>query len=82
MRRALTFVGRLFGGPSSLGCLPIPVIFCQVAVLAQALGVVETIIVGAGPRFLGAAASMVAIDAHVLCVVLAFFMRTLLANED
>ena len=36
----------------------------------------------AGPCFLGAATTVVAVDAHILSIVLALFMRALLADAD
>lgn len=51
--------------------LTLAVVARQVAVLAETLGVVEFLAVDTGPCLLCAAAAVVAIDAHILRVVLA-----------
>jgi len=52
------------------------VVVCKVAVLAKTLRVVGLTIVGARPCFLCAAASVVTIDAHALCIVPTVSVRT------
>ena len=56
--------------------LPFLVVDGKIAVLAEALRVVQLIMVRAGPGQLGPAPAMVARDAHVLCIVLLGFMGT------
>ena len=52
-------------------CRPVLVVGVKVAVLAQALAIVSLSRVLTGPRFLCAAAPVVAVDAHALGVVFA-----------
>jgi hypothetical protein len=72
----------LFGRAPSLGGLSVAIIFCQVAVLTEALAIVEPVVMRAGPGLLGATTPVIAVDAHVLCIVLALLVRALLANTD
>ena len=72
----------LFGRAPSLGGLSVAIIFCQVAVLTEALAIVEPVVMRAGPGLLGATTPVIAVDAHVLCIVLALLVRALLADTD
>ena len=71
-----------FGGAPSLGGLSVAIIFGQIAVLTQALAIVEPVVVRAGPCLLCAATPVITVDAHVLSIVLALFVRALLADAD
>lgn len=73
-----SFLGR----DLCFSCLPVAVVLGQVAVLTEAFGVVEAVVVRAGPGLLGAATTVVAVNAHILGVVLGFFVRALLADAD
>lgn len=72
----------LFGRTGFLGGFSVAIIFCQVAVLTEALAIVEPVVMSAGPGLLCATTPVITVDAHVLRIVLALLVRALLADAD